>query len=56
MVAGGKDDGDTAARLRELFGAWHDPMPAIIAATPQTALTPHAWSADDNRQTGTGRL
>jgi 2-polyprenyl-6-methoxyphenol hydroxylase-like FAD-dependent oxidoreductase len=37
-AAGGKDDGDTAARLRELFGAWHHPIPAIIAATPQTAL------------------
>ena len=35
-AAGGKDDGDTAARLRELFGAWHDPIPAIIDATPQT--------------------
>ena len=37
-TAGGKDDGDTAARLRELFGAWHDPIPAIIDATPQTAV------------------
>ena len=26
------------ARLRELFGAWHDPIPAIIDATPQTAV------------------
>lgn len=37
-TAGGADDGDTAARLRELFGAWHDPIPAIIGATPQTAV------------------
>ncbi len=37
-AAGAKDDGDTAARLRELFGAWHDPIPAIIDATPQTGL------------------
>ena len=37
-AAGGKDDDDTAARLRELFGAWHDPIPAIIDATPETAL------------------
>jgi 2-polyprenyl-6-methoxyphenol hydroxylase-like FAD-dependent oxidoreductase len=37
-AAGGKDDGGTAARLRELFGAWHDPIPAIIDATPPTAL------------------
>ena len=37
-AAGGADDGDTAARLRELFGAWHDPIPAIIGATPQTAV------------------
>ena len=34
----GSKDGDTAARLRELFGAWHDPIPAIIDATPQTAV------------------
>jgi 2-polyprenyl-6-methoxyphenol hydroxylase-like FAD-dependent oxidoreductase len=37
-AAGGKDDSDTAARLRELFGAWHDPIPAIIDATPQAAV------------------
>jgi 2-polyprenyl-6-methoxyphenol hydroxylase-like FAD-dependent oxidoreductase len=24
--------------LRKLFGAWHDPIPAIIEATPQTAV------------------
>jgi len=36
--AGETDDADTAARLRELFGAWHDPIPAIIEATPQTTL------------------
>jgi 2-polyprenyl-6-methoxyphenol hydroxylase-like FAD-dependent oxidoreductase len=34
----GHDDGDTAARLRELFGAWHDPIPAIIDATPPAGL------------------
>ena len=37
-AAAGKDDSDTAARLRTLFGAWHDPVPAIIAATPPGAL------------------
>jgi 2-polyprenyl-6-methoxyphenol hydroxylase-like FAD-dependent oxidoreductase len=39
-AAAGKDDSDsdTAARLRALFGAWHDPVPAIIAATPPGAL------------------
>jgi 2-polyprenyl-6-methoxyphenol hydroxylase-like FAD-dependent oxidoreductase len=37
-AAGGTDDGDTAARLRRLFGAWHDPIPAIIDATPETGL------------------
>lgn len=37
-TAGGTDDGDTRARLRELFGAWHDPIPAIIEATPETTL------------------
>jgi 2-polyprenyl-6-methoxyphenol hydroxylase-like FAD-dependent oxidoreductase len=36
--AGGTDDGDTGARLRKLFGAWHDPIPAIIEATPETTL------------------
>jgi 2-polyprenyl-6-methoxyphenol hydroxylase-like FAD-dependent oxidoreductase len=34
----GKNDGDTAVRLRELFGAWHDPIPAVIDATPKTAM------------------
>ena len=37
-AAGGKNDGDSTARLRELFGAWHDPIPAIIDATPKTAV------------------
>jgi 2-polyprenyl-6-methoxyphenol hydroxylase-like FAD-dependent oxidoreductase len=37
-AAGGQSDGETAARLRELFGSWHDPIPAIIDATPQTAV------------------
>ena len=37
-AAGGQHDGDTGARLRELFGAWHDPIPAIIEAAPQTAV------------------
>ena len=37
-AAAGKDDSDTTARLRTLFGAWHDPVPAIIAATPPGSL------------------
>ena len=37
-AAGGGDDGGTAARLRELFGAWHDPIPAILDTSPQAAL------------------
>jgi 2-polyprenyl-6-methoxyphenol hydroxylase-like FAD-dependent oxidoreductase len=37
-AAGGKDDVETTARLRELFGAWHDPIPAVIEATPKTAM------------------
>jgi len=37
-AAGGQDDGDTAARLREVFGAWHDPIPAVIDATPLAAV------------------
>ncbi|HME67927.1 MAG TPA: FAD-dependent monooxygenase, partial [Streptosporangiaceae bacterium] len=36
--AGGKDDSDTAALLRKHFGTWHDPIPAIIEATPEDAL------------------
>jgi 2-polyprenyl-6-methoxyphenol hydroxylase-like FAD-dependent oxidoreductase len=36
--AGAHDAGDTAARLRELFGGWHDPVPAIIEATPAAAV------------------
>ena len=36
--AGGHDAGDTAARLRELFGGWHEPIPAIIDATPAAAM------------------
>jgi len=29
---------DTAARLRAVFGGWHDPIPAIIEATPPATL------------------
>ena len=36
--AGGHDAADTAARLRELYGGWHEPIPAIIAATPAAAV------------------
>ena len=36
--AGAHDAGDTAARLRELFGGWHEPIPAIIDATPAAAM------------------
>lgn len=36
--AGGDHDGDTAARLRTLFGVWHDPIPAVIEATPESAI------------------
>ena len=35
--AGADDGGDTAARMRELFGTWHDPIPAIIDTLPKTA-------------------
>ncbi len=35
----GMDDGaDAAQRLRTLFGSWHDPIPAIVDATPENAL------------------
>ena len=50
-AAGGKDDGGTAARLRELFGTWHDPIPAIIDATPETAVIRKA--IQDRRPTRT---
>ena len=36
--AGGHDAGDTTARLRELYGGWHEPIPAIIDATPAAAM------------------
>ena len=36
--AGQKDDGGTPALLREQFGTWPDPIPAIIDATPPAAL------------------
>ncbi|HXP22350.1 MAG TPA: FAD-dependent monooxygenase [Streptosporangiaceae bacterium] len=37
-AAGGQNDGETAARMLELFGSWHDPIPAIIDASPKTAV------------------
>jgi 2-polyprenyl-6-methoxyphenol hydroxylase-like FAD-dependent oxidoreductase len=37
-AAAGQHDSDTAAWLRELFGGWHDPIPAIIDATPAAGL------------------
>jgi 2-polyprenyl-6-methoxyphenol hydroxylase-like FAD-dependent oxidoreductase len=37
-AAGGDQNSDTAAHLRKIFGAWHDPIPAIIEATPEAAL------------------
>jgi 2-polyprenyl-6-methoxyphenol hydroxylase-like FAD-dependent oxidoreductase len=36
--AGADHDGDTRARLRALFGAWHDPIPAVLEATPDDAI------------------
>jgi 2-polyprenyl-6-methoxyphenol hydroxylase-like FAD-dependent oxidoreductase len=36
--AGAHDAGDTTARLRELYGGWHEPIPAIIDATPAAAM------------------
>jgi 2-polyprenyl-6-methoxyphenol hydroxylase-like FAD-dependent oxidoreductase len=35
---GGERDGGLRPRLRTLFGAWHDPIPAVIEATPEDAL------------------
>ena len=37
-AAGDDRDGDTAERLRALFGAWHAPIPALIEATPDEAI------------------
>lgn len=31
-------DGGLQARLRTLFGAWHDPIPAVVEATPEDAI------------------
>ncbi len=36
--AGLDDATDTAERLRTVFGGWHDPIPAIVEATPAAAL------------------
>jgi 2-polyprenyl-6-methoxyphenol hydroxylase-like FAD-dependent oxidoreductase len=36
--AGIQDATDTVERLREVFGTWHDPIPAVVEATPKTAL------------------
>jgi 2-polyprenyl-6-methoxyphenol hydroxylase-like FAD-dependent oxidoreductase len=36
--AGAGQHGDTPARLRALFGAWRDPIPAVIEATPDAAV------------------
>jgi 2-polyprenyl-6-methoxyphenol hydroxylase-like FAD-dependent oxidoreductase len=33
-----EDEDDTSARLRDIFGGWHDPIPAIIKATPHTTI------------------
>jgi 2-polyprenyl-6-methoxyphenol hydroxylase-like FAD-dependent oxidoreductase len=38
VPAGADDAADTAERLRTIFGTWHDPIPTIIEATPETAL------------------
>jgi 2-polyprenyl-6-methoxyphenol hydroxylase-like FAD-dependent oxidoreductase len=35
---GGERDGGLRPRLRTLFGAWHDPIPAVIEATPEDAI------------------
>src|SRR6516164_7670611 len=35
---GGERDGGLRPRLRTMFGAWHDPIPAVIAATPAAAM------------------
>lgn len=36
--AGGEHDGAVRAPLGTLFGAWHDPIPAVIEATPEDAV------------------
>jgi 2-polyprenyl-6-methoxyphenol hydroxylase-like FAD-dependent oxidoreductase len=36
--AGIQDATETAERLRTVFGDWHDPIPAVVEATPKTAL------------------
>jgi 2-polyprenyl-6-methoxyphenol hydroxylase-like FAD-dependent oxidoreductase len=37
-AADAAQEGGTQARLRTLFGAWHDPIPAVIEATPEATL------------------
>jgi 2-polyprenyl-6-methoxyphenol hydroxylase-like FAD-dependent oxidoreductase len=36
--AGEKHDHGIRSRLRTLFGGWHDPIPAVIEATPEDAI------------------
>jgi 2-polyprenyl-6-methoxyphenol hydroxylase-like FAD-dependent oxidoreductase len=35
---GVQDATDTAERVRTVFRAWHDPIPAVVAATPTSAM------------------
>lgn len=56
-AAGGANDGDTAARLRDLFGAWHDPIPAVIDATPKSGLIrKDIYDRRPSRTWGRGRV
>ncbi|WP_158726488.1 FAD-dependent monooxygenase [Tomitella fengzijianii] len=40
-AAEGADFGDEPAMLRERFGGWHAPIPALLDATPTSALLRH---------------
>jgi hypothetical protein len=44
--AGGKDDEHIRRELLELFGRWHDPIPAVIEATPEASLVRHPMTPD----------
>jgi len=36
--AGGRDDDQIHEQLLEMFGSWHEPIPAVIRATPKESL------------------
>jgi 2-polyprenyl-6-methoxyphenol hydroxylase-like FAD-dependent oxidoreductase len=54
---GGAGEGATAACLRKIFGGWHDPIPAILDATPAATLIRNdIYDSRPARTWGRGRV